>query len=115
MAVQARPDILELPADAIAPAAAFYAQAFGWTLQAFGPDYACTTTGEVDVALQADADERRPVPLICLRVDDVNAALAAVEAAGGTVSRALFSFPGGRRFHFRDPAGNELAAYQPDG
>jgi hypothetical protein len=105
---------LELPVGAIGPTAAFYAEAFGWAMQGFGPAYACTMTGDVDVALQADGAERTAAPLICLRVADADAALAAVVAAGGTVTRAIFAFPGGRRFHFRDPAGTELAAYQPE-
>jgi hypothetical protein len=47
-----------------------------------------------------------------IQVDDLDAAAAAVEAAGGDISRPIFSFPGGRRFHFRDPSGNELAVWQ---
>jgi predicted enzyme related to lactoylglutathione lyase len=49
-----------------------------------------------------------------IQVADLDAALAAVEQAGGAITKAIFSFPGGRRFHFRDPDGNELAAHKPD-
>ena len=48
-----------------------------------------------------------------IQVPDLDAAATAVAAAGGTVIRPAFAFPGGRRFHFRDPNGNELAAWQP--
>ena len=110
----ARPDFLELPVGDVAAARDFYARAFGWEMTGFGPSYACTMTGDVDLGLQADAAERSAAPLIVIRVDDVEAALAQVEGAGGSVTRTIFSFPGGRRFHFRDPDGNELAAYRPN-
>jgi uncharacterized protein len=111
--MQARPDFLELPVGDIAAAQAFYAQAFGMAMTSFGPTYACTMTGDVDIGLQADPAEQCAAPLIVIRVADLEAASAAVEAAGGTISRPIFTFPGGRRFHFRDPHGNELAAHAP--
>jgi uncharacterized protein len=110
----ARPDFLELPVGDIAAAQAFYARAFGLEMSGFGPTYACTMTGDVDIGLQGDAQEQASAPLIVIRVGDLEAALAAVEAAGGTITRRIFSFPGGRRFHFRDLDGNELAAHLPD-
>ena len=105
---------VELPAPAIAPAKAFYAAAFGLAMTDFGPTYACTMSGTVDLGLQADATEATRAPLPVILVDSLDAAEAAVRAAGGKITRAAFSFPGGRRFHFRDPAGNELAAMQPE-
>lgn len=110
----ARPNYIELPAADLAAAKAFYTQAFGWTLAEFGPTYACTTTGDVDVGLQGDADEAPAAPLPVIQVDDLDAALAAVTAAGGSIVRPTFAFPGGRRFQFRDPHGNELAVMQAD-
>lgn len=106
----ARICFVELPVADAAAAGAFYETAFGWTLAAFGPSYACTMSGDVDLGLQGDAGEATVAPLAVIRVDDLVACEAAVVAAGGTISRAAFDFPGGRRFHFRDPAGNELAA-----
>lgn len=99
---------VELPAVG-GPPAAFYEQAFGWSLTAFGPDYAATTTGDTDIGLQADPAEAPAAPLPVILVADLEGAQAAVEAAGGTIVKPIFAFPGGRRFHFRDPAGNELA------
>jgi uncharacterized protein len=110
----ARPDFIELPVEDLASAQAFYEQAFGWTLTAFGPSYACTLTGDVDIGLQADPAEQSAAPLPVIRVADLAAAVAAVEGAGGTITQPIFAFPGGQRFHFRDPAGNELAAHKPD-
>jgi predicted enzyme related to lactoylglutathione lyase len=108
-----RISFVELPAADIGAAKAFYAAAFGWALTEFGPDYACTMTGDVDLGLQGDAAEAAAAPLAVIEVEDLEAAERAVRAAGGTVTRPIFGFPGGRRFHFRDPAGNELAAMKP--
>lgn len=110
----ARPSYIELPAADIAASKTFYSQAFGWALADFGPSYAATTTGDVDIGLQGDASEAPAAPLPVIQVDDLAAALAAVTAAGGTVVRPIFGFPGGRRFQFRDPHGNELAVMQAD-
>ena len=110
----ARLNYVEFPVSAIGPARAFYEAAFGWSLTPFGPTYAATMTGDTDIGLQADPDERTKAPLPVIEVDDLEAALAAVEAAGGRVVRPIFAFPGGRRFQFLDPGGNEVAAMQAD-
>ena len=109
----ARPTFIELPAADLPAAKAFYGKVFGWSLTEFGPSYACTMTGEVDVGLQGDPAEATRAPLTVIQVDDLEATLAAALASGAAVTRPIFSFPGGRRFHFTDPNGNELAAYQP--
>jgi hypothetical protein len=98
-----RLNYVELPVADIAAAKRFYEAAFGWSLTEFGPTYAATLTGDTDIGLQADAAEATKAPLP-----------VAVEAAGGRVVKAIFAFPGGRRFHFLDPGGNELAAVQAD-
>lgn len=108
-------DYVELPAGEFEQSIAFYEAAFGWTVARFGPTYAATTTGDTDVGLQGDLADAPKGPLAVIRVDDVDAAAAAVEAAGGDIIKPVFSFPGGRRFHFRDPSGNELAAWEMAG
>jgi predicted enzyme related to lactoylglutathione lyase len=105
---------VELPARETGAMKAFYAGAFGFAMTDFGPSYACTLGNGVDLGVQADASEVTDAPLAVILVDNLVAAQAAVETAGGTVTRAIFAFPGGRRFHFRDPAGNELSAMQAD-
>ena len=110
--MKARPGFIELPVDDIVVARDFYRRAFGWSLTDFGPTYACTTTGDVDIGLQGDPAEATTAPLAVISVDDLDVALAQVTAAGATIVRPTFSFPGGRRFQFRDPAGNELAVMQ---
>lgn len=105
---------VELPAGAIGPAKTFYAAAFGLEMTDFGPTYSCTLTGDVDLGLQADAAEATRAPLPVIQVESVEATEALVKRAGGIITKPTFGFPGGRRFHFRDPAGNELAAMQAD-
>jgi predicted enzyme related to lactoylglutathione lyase len=108
--LMARLYYVELPVTEMGPAKAFYEQAFGWSLVEFAPTYAATVTGDTDIGLQADAAEATSAPLAVIHVDDLEAALADVKKAGGTIVRPIFPFPGGRRFHFLDPSGNELAA-----
>lgn len=109
----ARINYLELPVADAGAAKAFYGRAFGWKFSDFGPTYAATTTGDTDIGFQADAAQKTAAALPVIEVADVEQALAAVEAAGGTITQPIFAFPGGRRFHFRDPDGHELAAMQP--
>lgn len=108
-------DYIELPATDLEAAKAFYGAAFGWTFQDYGPGYA----GFVDHARgEREAGGFTLVEsvgeggaLVVLWSDDLEATLASVEAAGGTIEKAIFSFPGGRRFQFRDPSGLELAVW----
>ena len=106
----ARLNYVELPVEDISSAKAFYEAAFGWSLAEFGPSYAATITGDTDIGLQADATEASKAPLPVIEVEDLEAALDAVTRSGGQIVRPIFAFPGGRRFHFLDPSGNELAA-----
>lgn len=110
----ARINFIELPARDLGAARTFYSAAFGWELTDFGPSYSCTMTGDVDIGLQGDMSEASRMPLPVVLVDDLEAAQAAVEAAGGTISKPIFAFPGGRRFQFLDPNGLELAIMQPN-
>jgi predicted enzyme related to lactoylglutathione lyase len=109
----ARLNYVELPVQGVATAKAFYEAAFGWALTDFGPTYASTMTGDTDIGLQGDAAEATRTPLAVIEVDDLEAALDAVTQAGGMIVRPIFAFPGGRRFQFLDPSGNELACMQP--
>ncbi len=101
-------DYVELPGGDLPAVKRFYADAFGWRFTDYGPSYAAFDEG-VEGGFQADRAEAVPAPLVVLWADDLEAMQQRVEAAGATVTRAIFAFPGGRRFHFRDPAGTELA------
>ncbi|HET6704330.1 VOC family protein, partial [Amycolatopsis sp.] len=67
------------------------------------------------LGFQSNAAERTSAPLVTIRTDDLAAARKAVAAAGGVVTREPFTFPGGSRFHFREPGGSELAVWTPEG
>ena len=103
-------DYIEMPATGatLDRAKAFYSRAFGWTFTDYGPTYAAFNEG-LDGGFQADTAEAPAAPLPVLYSEELEATLAAVEAANGVILKPIFAFPGGRRFHFRDPAGNELA------
>ncbi len=110
----ARLNYVEFPAAAFGATREFYEKAFGFSLTAFGPSYAATMTGGMDMGLQGDAGEATRAPLPVFQVDDLEAAMAAATAAGGKIAKPIFSFPGGRRFHVTDPSGNEVAVMAPD-
>jgi uncharacterized protein len=105
---------VELPASTLASARSFYTDAFGLAFTDYGPSYSCTVTGDVDIGLQGDASEASAAPLVVIAVDDLEASFDAVGKAGGVITKPIFAFPGGRRFHFRDPGGNELAVLKAD-
>jgi predicted enzyme related to lactoylglutathione lyase len=104
-------DYLEMPAAALGPTKTFYEQAFGWRFVAYGPEYAGFENAGLDGGFYANAADAVAKPLPILYAADLEAAQVRVEAAGGAVVRPIFSFPGGRRFHFTDPSGNELAVW----
>lgn len=103
-------DYVEMPAGDLAATKTFYAAAFGWSFTDYGPDYAAMSEG-LDGGFHADAAEAVKQPLMVLFATDLEAMEAKVKAAGGIIVRPIFSFPGGRRFHFTDPSGNELAVW----
>ena len=105
----ARLNYVELPVKDAEASACFYEAAFGWSMTRFGASYAASTTGDTDIGLQGDAAEWPAAPLPVIEVPDLEGALAAVTGAGAEITRPIFAFPGGRRFQFRDPSGNELA------
>jgi hypothetical protein len=112
---QAKPenqiDYVELPASDIGATKNFYTTAFGWKFEDYGPDYTSFHDGRLAGGF---TNERKPPSqglLVVLYASDLTAALQKIKAAGGTIVKEIFSFPGGRRFHFTDPNGNELAVW----
>lgn len=108
-------DYIEIPALDVAAAKQFYSAAFGWGFNDYGPEYAGIQDPAVDGREAGGicrADETGSGgPLVILYSDDLDASLAAVVAAGGIIANGPYDFPGGRRFHFNDPSGNELAVW----
>jgi predicted enzyme related to lactoylglutathione lyase len=108
-------DYLEMPGGDLPAVKAFYGAAFGWTFVDYGPEYAAFSEG-LDGGFQADPAQAPSVPLPVLYATDLDAMMIKVSDAGATITRSIFDFPGGRRFHFRDPAGNEMAVWsEPKG
>lgn len=105
-------DYIEISVTDMAAAKAFYGAAFGWTFNEYGPDYAGIRRGQGEQGGLRKVDTVRPGgPLVILFSEDLDATLLAVRHAGGAIVTEPFDFPGGRRFHFADPAGNELAVW----
>lgn len=105
-------DYIEFSVTDMAAAQRFYAQAFGWEFNDYGPDYAGIRRGEGEAGgFTVAATVQSGGPLVILYSDDLDVTLARVRAAGGVIAVEPFDFPGGRRFHFRDPSGNELAVW----
>ncbi|MBN8810835.1 MULTISPECIES: VOC family protein [unclassified Sphingomonas] len=107
----ARISYLELPAKDVAGTRDFYARAFDWQFTDFAPHYAATTTGDTDLGINGSGDQPIPLLLPIVEVKDLEAAFESVTGAGGEITVPIFAFPGGRRFHFRDPAGSELGVF----
>ncbi|MAG57669.1 MAG: glyoxalase [Planctomycetes bacterium] len=106
-------DYIEFPVRDLAEARRFYERAFGWTFNEYGPDYAGIRRpggGEMG-GMHPDPSPQPGGLLVILYSSDLGASVAAVRAAGGTIVKEPFPFPGGRRFHFRDPNGHELAVW----
>ena len=102
-------DYVEQPGGRLPATKAFYETAFGWRFTDYGPSYAAFDEG-LDGGFDADpAGVQRPMVILYAR--ELEAAQAKVLAAGGVITREIMNFPGGRRFHFRDPAGNELGVW----
>ena len=106
-----RIDYVELGVADIERAKAFYGGAFGWTFKDYGPTYCEFGDGRLTGGFTTGWAPRPGGPLVILYADDLEDAQRRVEAAGGRIAKAIFAFPGGRRFHFRDPNGNELAVW----
>lgn len=104
-------DYIEISVREVDEAKRFYGAAFGWTLNDYGPDYAGIAGPSREVGGLRKGDVVRGGPLVVLFSDALDASLASVRAAGGTITQQPFEFPGGRRFHFTDPSGNELAVW----
>jgi len=109
---------VELPAKDISAAKDFFSTAFGWSFVAYGPQYAAFADQGIDGGFfQSDlcATTERGSALIVFYSNNLMATQAKIEAAGGSINKPIFSFPGGRRFHFTDPNGNEYAVWSDIG
>jgi predicted enzyme related to lactoylglutathione lyase len=105
-------DYVEFTVRDLAAAKRFYGAAFGWQFNDYGPEYAGIKGGSGEVGgMHQSNDLRTTGPLVILYSKDLEKSVAAVRSAGGKVVREPHPFPGGRRFHFTDPSGNELGVW----
>ncbi|WP_295809004.1 VOC family protein [uncultured Nitratireductor sp.] len=104
-------DNIEFNVSDIERSREFYGKAFGWTFTDYGPTYCEFTDGRLTGGLTTSGPVGSGGPLVILYADDLAETQKRVEAAGARIVKPAFSFPGGRRFHFQDPDGYELAVW----
>ena len=103
-------DYIEFPSTNRAVTSAFFRAAFGWGITSYGPDYDGINNAGIDGGID-QAAQKVAATMAVIRTQDLDDAERRIKAAGGTITRPQFDFPGGRRFHFREPGGNEMAVY----
>ena len=114
MPIDRKIDYLELPASDFDAVQSFYEKTFAWSFTDYGPEYRAFTDGKVDGGFYKSnqcSSTKNGSALIVFYVEDLEGALKSVETNGGEIIKDIFAFPGGRRFHFTDPNGNELAVW----
>lgn len=114
MVVDRKIDYIELPARDLERAKSFYANVFGWTFADFGSEYTAFNDGRLDGGFfksELAASTATGSALVVLYASELEPTQQRIVDAGGAIAREIFSFPGGRRFHFTDPNGNELAVW----
>jgi hypothetical protein len=108
---EGRIDYIEFHAEDLAAVKKFYADAFGWKFTDYGPGYCAFEDGRLTGGFTTVPGPRGGPPLVILYSGALEAMREKVVAAGGKISKEIFSFPGGRRFHFVGPCGNQLAVW----
>lgn len=106
-----RIDYLEFGCADIPTAKKFYGSVFGWEFTDYGPEYTAFKDGRLDGGFTTHSKHNPGGALVVLYADNLEATRDAVLSAGGTIEKPIFSFPGGRRFHFNDPNGMEMAVW----
>ena len=104
-------DYIEFPATDIAAVKTFYTGLFGWKFTDYGPDYTSFEDGRIAGGFARQDAVTRGGPLVVIYAANLAGMEAKVRTAGGVIVKEIFSFPGGRRFHFTDPSGNEVALW----
>ncbi len=113
-ATEGKINYIEFAASDLTATKRFFEQAFDWRFIDYGPDYTSFSDQGVDGGFyRADlsASAADGSALVVLYSDNLEDTLSRVEASGGIITREIFEFPGGRRFHFSEPSGNELAVW----
>jgi hypothetical protein len=106
-----RLDYVEYAVTDLASTKNFYSNVFGWKFEDYGPEYSSFSDGRVAGGFFTSDEIKTGGPLVVIYASDLEGAQKKVEDAGGQIVKEIFSFPGGRRFHFADPTGHELAVW----
>jgi hypothetical protein len=106
-----RIDYIEFAATDIEATKKFYSACFGWKFTDYGPDYTSFEDGRLAGGFDKTSSAVKTSPLIVLYSSELEKTKSTVLLHGGTIVKKIYSFPGGRRFHFKDPNGNELAVW----
>jgi uncharacterized protein len=109
--IDRRIDNIEFAVSDIARSRAFYGEAFGWTFTDYGPGYCEFTDGRLTGGLAKGNPASPGGPLVIIYVEDLAGMQRRLEQLGARIAKPVFAFPGGRRFHFLDPDGYELAVW----
>ncbi|MCX4188032.1 VOC family protein [Methylophaga sp. OBS4] len=114
MPIDQKIDYIELPGSDFDALEQFYSNTFGWSFTDYGPEYRAFSDDKLDGGFFKSTLKSRSengAALIILFAIDLEATREQVLKNGGTIAKDIFAFPGGRRFHFFDPHGNELAVW----
>jgi predicted enzyme related to lactoylglutathione lyase len=111
MANHHRVDYIEFPATDIPKLKDFYSSVFGWKFTDYGPDYTSFEDGRLSGGFDVTMKSKGGSPLVVIFSENLVESREKVAASGGVIVREIFDFPGGKRFHFTDPSGNELAVW----
>ena len=114
MAAENKIDYVEFPARDIPKAQAFFSELFGWQFENYGPDYCSFNDGRITGGFftsELNSETEKGCCLVIFYSENLENSLGRVVELGGTIAKEIFSFPGGRRFHFKDPNDNEFAIW----
>lgn len=106
-----RMDYVEFETTNIEDSKKFFSEVFGWAFADYGPDYTSFNDGRMNGGFSAASEVVAGGPLVVLYATNLEGVEARIKDCGGRIVRETFEFPGGRRFHFSDPSGNELAVW----
>ena len=118
MAEHEKINYIEFPARNMQATKGFFESAFGWSFVDYGPEYSSFVGAGIDGGVfqsELNSSTRNGAALVVLYSSDLEATQDKIERAGGVINKPIFSFPGGRRFHFCEPSGNELAVWSDAG
>lgn len=117
MKVHEKIDYVEFPSQDLEKTKGFFNKAFGWNFEDFGPEYTAFCGQGIDGGFfksELSSSTDKGSALIVFFSNELETTLKKIESAGGQVIKSIFSFPGGRRFHFQEPGGNEFAVWSDE-